>query len=358
MPEIKLEHITKRWGKFYGVDDLNLVIENNAFVTLLGPSGCGKTTTLRMIAGLETPTSGRITIGDTVVFDSELGINIPANKRKVGFLFQNYALWPNMTVYQNISFGLSNIKEEMPKISFEAKNAARLAQILKNPQDVVKTLEECRDKNGKLDETKAIIKLIDTYTISQYTAQKLFGYHLEQGKDVSAEVKALEEKVEAARKAQPFNENFELLKELGKIDKPILLKRGLSATIEEWLMSAEYIMAGGNDKVMLCERGIRTFEPATRNTLDLSAVPLLQQKTHLPITVDPSHATGIASLVEPMALCAVTAGCDALEIEVHNDPKNAWSDGAQSLTPAQFAETMKKVKALSEFMGKPLDVNE
>ena len=220
MPEIRLEHITKRWGKFYGVDDLNLVIENNAFVTLLGPSGCGKTTTLRMIAGLETPTSGRITIGDTVVFDSELGINIPANKRKVGFLFQNYALWPNMTVYQNISFGLSNIKEEMPKINFEAKNAARLAQILKNPQDVVKTLEECRDKNGKLDEKKAIIKLIDTYTISQYTAKKLFGYHLEQGKDVSAEVKSLEAKVEAARKAQPFNENFELLKD-GKVETAV-----------------------------------------------------------------------------------------------------------------------------------------
>ena len=220
MPEIRLEHITKRWGKFYGVDDLNLVIENNAFVTLLGPSGCGKTTTLRMIAGLETPTSGRITIGDTVVFDSELGINIPANKRKVGFLFQNYALWPNMTVYQNISFGLSNIKEEMPKINFEAKNAARLAQLLKNPQDVVKTLEECRDKNGKLDEKKAIIKLIDTYTISQYTAKKLFGYHLEQGKDVSAEVKSLEAKVEAARKAQPFNENFELLKD-GKVETAV-----------------------------------------------------------------------------------------------------------------------------------------
>ena len=220
MPEIRLEHITKRWGKFYGVDDLNLVIENNAFVTLLGPSGCGKTTTLRMIAGLETPTSGRITIGDTVVFDSELGINIPANKRKVGFLFQNYALWPNMTVYQNISFGLSNIKEEMPKINFEAKNAARLAQILNNPQDVVKTLEECRDKNGNLDEKKAIIKLIDTYTISQYTAKKLFGYHLEQGKDVSAEVKALEEKVEAARKAQPFNKNFELLKD-GKVETAV-----------------------------------------------------------------------------------------------------------------------------------------
>ena len=121
MPEIRLENITKRWGKFYAVENLDLFIENNAFVTLLGPSGCGKTTTLRMIAGLETPTSGKITIGDKVVFDSELGINVPANKRKVGFLFQNYALWPNMTVYQNIAFGLSNIKEEMPKINFEAR---------------------------------------------------------------------------------------------------------------------------------------------------------------------------------------------------------------------------------------------
>ncbi len=216
MPEIRLEHINKRWGKFYGVDDLNMVIHDNAFVTLLGPSGCGKTTTLRMIAGLETPTSGRITIGDKVVFDSDLGINVPANKRKVGFLFQNYALWPNMTVYQNISFGLSNIKEEMPKINFEAKNNARLAQILKNPSDVVKVLEECVDKKGKLDEKKAIIKLIDAFTISQFTAKKLFGYHLEKGGDVSAEVKALEEKVAAAKAAQPFNENYELVKD-GKV---------------------------------------------------------------------------------------------------------------------------------------------
>ena len=130
MPEIRLEHVTKRWGKFYAVDDLDLVIQDNAFVTLLGPSGCGKTTTLRMIAGLETPTSGRITIGDQVVFDSELGINVPPNKRKVGFLFQNYALWPNMTVYDNISFGLKNIKEPLPKVDFEAKTAARLAEIL------------------------------------------------------------------------------------------------------------------------------------------------------------------------------------------------------------------------------------
>ena len=211
MPEIKLEHVTKRWGKFYAVDDLSMVIEDNAFVTLLGPSGCGKTTTLRMIAGLETPTSGRITIGDQVVFDSANGINVPANKRKVGFLFQNYALWPNMTVYDNIAFGLSNIKEAMPKVDFEAKNAARLAEILRRPEEVVKVLEECRDKNGKLEENKACIKLIDTFTISMFTAKKLFGYHLESGKDMSSEIIALQSKVESARKAQNLNDQFEVV---------------------------------------------------------------------------------------------------------------------------------------------------
>ena len=209
MPEIRLEHVTKRWGKFYAVDDLDLVIADNSFVTLLGPSGCGKTTTLRMIAGLETPTSGRITIGDKVVFDSALGINVPANKRKVGFLFQNYALWPNMTVYENIAFGLSNIKEALPKVDFEARNAARLAEILESPGEVVKVLEDCRDKTGKIDEKKAWIKLIDAFTISLYTAKKLYGYHLESGKDVSAEAAALREKAESARKAQGLNGNFE-----------------------------------------------------------------------------------------------------------------------------------------------------
>ena len=212
MPEIRLEHVTKRWGKFYAVDDLDLVIEDNSFVTLLGPSGCGKTTTLRMIAGLETPTSGRITIGDQVVFDSDLGINVPANKRKVGFLFQNYALWPNMTVYDNISFGLSNVKEPMPKVDFEAKNAARLAEILQNPGEVVKILEDCRDKKGKIDEKKAYIKLIDAFTISIYTAKKLYGYHLEEGKDMSGEIKALRSKADAARKSQDLNERFEVLR--------------------------------------------------------------------------------------------------------------------------------------------------
>ena len=201
MPEIKLEHITKRWGKFYAVEDLNLTIADNSFVTLLGPSGCGKTTTLRMIAGLETPTSGRITIGGQVVFDSAMGINVPANKRRVGFLFQNYALWPNMTVYENISFGLTNVKEDLPKIDFDTRVNARLAEILSAPGEVTKVLAECRDKKGKLDDKKALLKLIDTFTISQFTAKKLLGYHLEDGKDVSAEAAALREKAEAARKA-------------------------------------------------------------------------------------------------------------------------------------------------------------
>jgi len=138
-------------------------------------------------------------------------------------------------------------------------------------------------------------------------------------------------------------QNFELLKELGMTRKPILLKRGLANTVEELLMSAEYIMAGGNPNVILCERGIRTFETATRNTLDLSAVPVLHALSHLPVVVDPSHATGVSALVRPMALAAAAAGADALMIEVHNDPAHAKSDGAQSLTPDAFDEVAKAV---------------
>ena len=141
-------------------------------------------------------------------------------------------------------------------------------------------------------------------------------------------------------------QNFELLKELGQIRKPILLKRGLANTLEEFLMSAEYIMAGGNENVILCERGIRTFETATRNTLDLSAVPVLHQHTHLPVVVDPSHGTGYSELVAPMALAAVAAGADGLIIEVHNDPAHALCDGRQSLTPEQFDDLAKAVRAI------------
>ena len=141
-------------------------------------------------------------------------------------------------------------------------------------------------------------------------------------------------------------QNFELLKELGHTGKPILIKRGLANTLQELLMSAEYVMAGGNEKVILCERGIRTFETATRNTLDLSAVPMLKKLTHLPVIVDPSHATGISWMVKPMALAAAAAGADGLMIEVHNDPKRALCDGAQSLTPEAFRDVMEGVRAV------------
>ncbi|MBQ9793812.1 MAG: 3-deoxy-7-phosphoheptulonate synthase [Clostridia bacterium] len=143
-------------------------------------------------------------------------------------------------------------------------------------------------------------------------------------------------------------QNFELLKELGRIDKPILLKRGLANTIKELLMSAEYIMAGGNEKVIFCERGIRTFETYTRNTLDLSAVAVLKELSHLPVIVDPSHATGVSRYVKPMALAAAAAGADGLMIEVHNDPGHALCDGPQSLTPDQFEDLAKAVFKVRE----------
>ena len=145
-------------------------------------------------------------------------------------------------------------------------------------------------------------------------------------------------------------QNFELLKELGKTKKPILLKRGLANTLKELLMSAEYIMSEGNPNIMLCERGIRTFETYTRNTLDLSAVPMLKELSHLPVVIDPSHATGIAKLVKPMAMAAVAAGADAVMIEVHNDPQNAMSDGPQSVTPAEFSEIAQQMMKVREVL--------
>ena len=149
-------------------------------------------------------------------------------------------------------------------------------------------------------------------------------------------------------------QNFELLKELGKTDKPILLKRGLSATIEEWLMSAEYIMAGGNDNVILCERGIRTFENYTRNTLDLSAIPAVKKLSHLPVVVDPSHAAGMWWMVEPLAKAAVAVGADGLIIEVHNDPEHVLCDGAQSLKPERFGRLMQDLKIIAGAVGREL----
>ena len=149
-------------------------------------------------------------------------------------------------------------------------------------------------------------------------------------------------------------QNFELLKEVGKTKKPVLLKRGLANTIEEWLMSAEYIMAGGNENVVLCERGIRTFERYTRNTLDLSVVPIIKQRSHLPIVIDPSHATGDRKLVESMSLAAIAAGADGLIIETHCDPPHALSDGAQCLYPSQFAYLIEKGRAIAHVIGREM----
>ena len=149
-------------------------------------------------------------------------------------------------------------------------------------------------------------------------------------------------------------QNFDLLKRLGKLNKPILLKRGLSATIEEWLMSAEYILAGGNPNVILCERGIRTFETFTRNTLDLSAVMAVKRQSHLPVMVDPSHAGGQAWMVERMSLAAIAAGADGLIIEVHNDPIHALCDGQQSITPPQFSALMEKASRVAECVGRTM----
>lgn len=151
-------------------------------------------------------------------------------------------------------------------------------------------------------------------------------------------------------------QNFELLKEVGKMNKPILLKRGLANTIEEWLMSAEYIMAEGNKQIILCERGIRTFEPLTRNTLDLSAIPLLKELTHLPVIVDPSHASGLSRLVKPLSLASVGAGADGLMIEVHNDPIHALCDGAQSIKPEQFKDIVEALNVMLPLVDKKRDL--
>ena len=171
---------------------------------------------------------------------------------------------------------------------------------------------------------------------------------------MSAEHLPLFEDVDVIQVGTRNMQNFQLLKELGKIDKPILLKRGMANTLEELLMSAEYIMAGGNEKVILCERGIRTFETSMRNTLDISAIPMLKSKTHLPVIIDPSHAAGIRFMVEPLTMAAIAAGADGVMIEVHNNPEKALCDGKQSLTPESFTELMKKVRKTTEFFQKEI----
>ena len=164
-----------------------------------------------------------------------------------------------------------------------------------------------------------------------------------------------EEKVDVVQIGARNMQNFDLLKEVGRMSKPVLLKRGLSSTYEEWIMSAEYIMSEGNENVILCERGIRTFETATRNTLDISAIPEVKRMSHLPVIVDPSHSGGYYWLVEPLAMAAVAAGADGLIVEVHNDPACAKCDGQQSLTPKHFDQLMDKVRTLTALTGKTIN---
>lgn len=233
MPKIVLENISKRWGGFYGVDNLNLEIEDNSFVILLGPSGCGKTTILRMIAGLETPTVGKITIGDEVVFDSEMGINLAPDKRNVGFLFQNYALWPNMTVYENISFGLKNKKEEFPTIDMDAKILNQKIDILNKAEEASKLINAFKDNKGKLDKDRAVVGLIDNYEISQFTAKDVLNYNLHEmnnPKEKAASIlsdlkKELEDIMNKHKSSKTsLNENFEVIQD----GKPLLSKRKLT----------------------------------------------------------------------------------------------------------------------------------
>ena len=210
MPKIVLENVTKKWGDFYAVDNLNLVIDDRSFITLLGPSGCGKTTTLRMIAGLETPTSGKITINDEVVFDSETGVNVPASKRHVGFLFQNYALWPHMTVYKNICFGLQNINEKMPLRASTYIKYIRLSEIVLSYQLIEKLVNQSINKKGGIDKNRAIIALIDEFEISSFAAKELFEIHFEKIlSDQEKEAKAKEMSDKFKTKADKILEKYE-----------------------------------------------------------------------------------------------------------------------------------------------------
>ena len=210
MPKIVLENVTKKWGDFYAVDNLNLVIDDRSFITLLGPSGCGKTTTLRMIAGLETPTSGKITINDEVVFDSETGVNVPASKRHVGFLFQNYALWPHMTVYKNICFGLQNINEKMPLRASLYIKYIRLSEIVLSYQLIEKLVNQSINKKGAIDKNRAIIALIDEFEISSFAAKELFEIHFEKIlSDLEKEAKAKEMSDKFKTKADKILEKYE-----------------------------------------------------------------------------------------------------------------------------------------------------
>lgn len=229
MPEIVLTNVTKRWGDFYAVENMNLTIKDGSFITLLGPSGCGKTTTLRMIAGLETPTSGKITINGETVFDSESGINVPANRRHVGFLFQNYALWPHMTVYKNIQFGLDNVNQEMPLKASEYQRLLKMVKVLQDSSLINECLLNSLDKKGKIEEKKALLNLMDGFEISSYSAKEILSLFSNTGEyrgskplqdvivDYQKKAEAELQNIEA--KGYEVDEEFNLTKDGEKVTK-------------------------------------------------------------------------------------------------------------------------------------------
>ena len=355
MSRIELTNVTKRWGQFYAVDNLSMVIEDNAFVTLLGPSGCGKTTTLRMIAGLETPTSGRITIDGVPVFDSQRGINVSANKRKVGFLFQNYALWPNMTVYQNISFGLTNIKEEMDEIDFDARAAARMIEILQKPQDVVRAINECVDKKKKLNMDKAYLRLIDLYEISLFTAKTLMGMKLQEAGDPKAaaaqEIKKLEEKLAAAKaKAEKNGCTLGADYVLMKGGQPVravrkmtaeeidLIVRRVARIVKIGMFMDRYPseLSGGqqqrvaiaralatNPKIILCDEATSALDPTTTTSI-LNLLREINRRMGITIVIITHEMSVVESTCTHVAIIddGQLAECGTVE-SVFSQPKSA-----------------------------------
>ena len=403
MPEIKLKNITKRWGNFYAVDDVNLDIKDNSFITLLGPSGCGKTTILRMIAGLETPTAGRIEIGGKVVFDSEKGINIPANKRKVGFLFQNYALWPNMTVYQNITFGLTNIKEEMPVYDFDAVTRNDILRALKNANKIKTVIEDCKDKNGSIDKDRAYLKLIDSFTLSMFTAKELFdlGIHLSDNPQKSAEEKAreYEKKMDSIvqshkSKGETLNEDFAVLKdgqirkEVRKLHKEEIEKtlRYVSGIVKIGMFMDRYPaeLSGGQQQrvaiartlapkpeVLFMDEPLSNLDAKLRQEMryELQRLHVETGSTFVYVTHDQMEAMTLATKI-----CLIENGVlqqyDA-PLDVYNRPNNTFVADFVGNPSINFIETIGKQEedgSISlEYLGglcgkfipeKPVDINE
>ena len=296
-------------------------------------------------------------IGDTKQIDTELleSLDIVEAVKRISEPFKN----------ANRKFHPDDTIVEIGDVRIGGGNFAIIAGpcSVESPEQIIEVAQDVKDSGAALMRGGAFKPRTSPYSFQGLREQGL-EYLLEakkaSGLPIVTEIMSIDhlplfENVDIIQVGARNMQNFELLKELGKVNKPILLKRGLANTIEELLMSAEYIMAGGNKQVILCERGIRTFETATRNTLDISAIPIIKKQSHLPVIIDPSHAAGIRWMVHPLSMAAIAVGADGLIIEVHNNPEKALCDGAQSLTPAQFDEVMQDVKRAVTFFGKTMD---